>query len=167
MFRIKWQRTLREDIEKLQQENTGREVGKNRQTEKKCASWVKWMSTLLFLFVGYRLDHAYQTLVILLAIELVRCLFAKHKLQKRKKCNKVDQQQELVVRTLSQAMLLSYLGIVGLALTFYGCMNYFLHLPVDALDLKGWLQYSFLVLLIFETITLRFYRKKESEVSEK
>lgn len=161
MFRIKGQRTLREDIEKLQQENTGRRAGR------KCASWVKWMSTLLFLFVGYCLGHAYQTLVILLAIELVQCLFAKHKLRKRKKCNKAYQQQELLVRTLSQAMLLSYLGIVGLALMFHGCMNYLLHLPVGPLDLKGWLRYSFLVLLIFENIALRFYRKEESEVSEK
>lgn len=161
MFRIKGQRTLREDIEKLQQENTGRQAGK------KCASWVKWMSMLLFLFVGYCLGHAYQTLVILLAIELAQCLFAKHKLRKRKKCNKAYQQQELVARTLSQAILLSYLGIVRLALTFHGCVNYLLHLPVDALNLKGWLRYSFLVLMIFETITLRFYRKKESEVSEK
>lgn len=120
-----------------------------------------------FLFVGYCLDRVYQTLVILLAIELAQCLFAKHKLRKRKRCNKAYQQQELVVRTLSQAMLLSYLGIVGLALTFHGCMNDLLHIPVDALDLKGWLRYGFLVLLIFETITLRFYRKKESEVSEK
>ena len=157
MGHIKSRRTLWDDIEKLKE--SGTYVNKSRRR-----FWLKIIFSLAFLFFSYFLGLSYYAVLFLLVIELFRCVLAKWRFRKNKNYGKELKQQEIMIRTAVDTILLLYFILVGLAFAVYGCMYYVLQVADFWFVLKEWMQYSILLLLLFEIIVLMFYRKIEREV---
>lgn len=161
MNRIMGRRTLRDDIERMKQENKS-----DNSIRRKKSRWIRLLFSLVFLAAVYYLTGIYYTALAILLILLFQCLLSKHRFRKMK-CAKSLKQQELMIRTTSELILVMYLIVLGMVFMFYGCTNYILHIPMFQLKLAQWLQYSAMVFLFFEVIVLQFYRKIEREVGKK
>lgn len=160
MWRIKGRRTLYEDIEKLKCTEKSRSIGQKK-------GWLITCLSILAFVIGYLQGMVYYMALFLLVIELFRCLFAKHRFQKAKCNSKELKQQEIIIRTAAETILLLYFISIGLLLAVYGCMIYVLQMPGFWFLLKEWMKYSILLFLFFEIIVLMFYRKIEREVRYK
>ena len=155
MWHSKGQRTLYEDIEKLK-------CSVKSRCKRHRKIWL--LFSLLALIISCFRGLVYGTALFLLVIELFLCILAKRRFQKENCHSKERKQQEIIIRTAAETILLLYFILIGLLLAAYGCMNYIWQIPGFWLVLKDWMQHSILVFLLFEIIVLKFYRKIEREV---
>ena len=157
MGRIKSRKTLRDDIEKLQLSSKKTSISRRR-------IGFKILFSFMLLTISYLTDMIYYAVLFLLVIDLFRCVLAKLRFQKNKCMVKELKQLEIMIRTAAETILLLYFILLGLALAIYVCMHYMLQVSGFWLAIKGWMQNSILIFLLFEIILLAFYRKIEREV---
>ena len=157
MSQSKSRYTLREDIERMKQ-------NENRTDRSRRMVWIKRFLLLLLFPIGYLLGMLFHLVLFLLVIELFRCMLAKQRFQKQKNHSKEDKQEELVIKTTAEMILLLYFILLGIVFTIYGCLRYALHMPIGSFLLTDWLRYSVVVFLLFEIFVLQFYRKLERKV---
>ena len=152
-------RTLKDDIEQLK-----KDANLQGTKKRKGRFLIKFVFSLIFLAMSYILGVLYEAAIMMLLIYLFRCLLARHRFRKGKSHDKTVLKYERQVVDTAEKILLFYLILLGLLFTFYGCINYVLHVRFLAFSLKEWFKGSFFIFLLFETIVLHFYRKIEREV---
>lgn len=158
MIRKKGHQTLRDEIEKLKKDT------EKKKTKGKRWFLIKLIFSLLFLSAGYFLDFLIYAVYGLLAAELMQCLLARRRFHKDKEQHKAQKQLELQIRTASETILIGYLVMVGLVISVYGSVHYILKISVVRFSVWDWLQYGFLLFLLFEVILLRYYKKFDRKV---
>ena len=156
MICIKRRQTLRDEIENLKHERTKNKI--------KLKNWIIVSVWLLGIMLGLLLSNMLFAIYFVLLMELLRCILAKVRFQKKIKSRNEQNHQELVVRTAAETILLLYFILLGSVISIYSCMRYILHLSIGAFAIKDWLLYSSLPFLIFEVYILQYYKKTKGKV---
>ena len=156
MICIKRRQTLRDEIENLKHERTKNKI--------KLKNWIIVSVWLLGIMLGLLLSNMLFAIYFVLLMELLRCVLAKVRFQKKIKSRNEQNHQELVVRTAAETILLLYFILLGSVISIYSCMRYILHLSIGAFAIKDWLLYSSLPFLIFEVYILQYYKKTKGKV---